>query len=261
MTDRCGSRGLFISQLSKMFFPAVLAVLSVIVSAQTSSFIPFDPPDAGTKKGQGTTPTSINVNGVVAGWYSDSAYMAHGFVRLGNGQITEFDPPGLVGTFAVSINLRGQIVGHASLVDGSSATTHGFLRSPNGAIFQFDVPGATSTSPSAINDSGQITGQCNDSALGAWHGFLRDVNGAYELFDAPNAGTGFTQGTFPYAINAGGEITGLYVDSSGGVHGFVRDRSGNIASFDGPWAEFLTPEHTPSISAGKLLEFILIVPS
>src|SRR4029077_15774894 len=58
----------------------------------------FDAPGAGTGLGQGTFPLNspqlINPNGVITGYYVDSAFVKHGFVRDRNGVITTFDAPG-----------------------------------------------------------------------------------------------------------------------------------------------------------------------
>lgn len=42
------------------------------------------------------------------------------------------------------------------------------------------------------------------------------------IIDAPGAGTSIRQGTFPYAINTAGAITGYDLDSGGVFHGFIR---------------------------------------
>ena len=51
----------------------------------------------------------INLEGVVTGWYVDSADVNHGWVRSLDGTLTEFDAPGAgmaagQGTMALSIN-------------------------------------------------------------------------------------------------------------------------------------------------------------
>jgi hypothetical protein len=66
------------------------------------------------------------------------------------------------------------------------------------------------------------------------HGFLLDKHGAVTTFDAPDGGTGFNQGTLPWAINTAGEVAGFYVDGADVTHGFVRDKHGAIAEFDVP---------------------------
>jgi hypothetical protein len=40
--------------------------------------------------------------------------------------------------------------------------------------------------------------------------------------DAPGASTSIHQGTFPYAINTAGAITGYDLDSGSVFHGFIR---------------------------------------
>jgi hypothetical protein len=52
----------------------------------------------------------------------------------------------------------------------------------------------------------------------------------WRSFDVP-AGV---NGTQPMSINDRGEVAGLYVDSNGNVHGFLRKVGGEIATFDAP---------------------------
>jgi len=213
------------SQARKFCLLAVPLWLCTLVAAQTPTFVSFDAPDAG----KGTYPVKINKNSVIAGWYLDSHTVAHGFVRMANGQITEFDAPGATYTYSNDINSLGQIVGTTS--------THAFLRRANGVFIKIAVPGAVNTNAQGINDSGAITGAYSDSA-GLWHGFLRDGSGAYTFFDAPDAGTQSAAGTTPIAINASGEIVGYYRDSTSIYHGFVRDPSGALTEFDAPGTWF-----------------------
>jgi hypothetical protein len=72
-------------------------------------------------------------------------------------------------------------------------------------------------------------------------GFLLDKNGAVTIFDAPDAGTGFNQGTDPWAMNTNGEIAGYYIDGTNVTHGFVRDKHGAIVEFDVPGAANMAP--------------------
>ena len=60
----------------------------------------------------------------------------------------------------------------------------------------------------------------------------RSADGTTTNFDVSGAGSGRNQGTNPFGINASGEITGYYTDTSGVPHGFLRDVSGNITTFD-----------------------------
>lgn len=87
-------------------------------------FTTFDVPGAGTGGAQGTYPTAINPEGAITGWYADSNYGYHGFLRAAGGVFATFDAPGAVnGTIPASINPNGTIAGYfydANFVD------HGF---------------------------------------------------------------------------------------------------------------------------------------
>ena len=65
-------------------------------------------------------------------------------------------------------------------------------------------------------------------------------SGKIVTFDVPGVGTAAGQGTYAYANNLQGEITGYWVDSNGVGHGFVRHVNGNIVSFDAPGAGPMT---------------------
>ena len=65
---------------------------------------------------------------------------------------------------------------------------------------------------------------------------MRAPNGGITTYDAPGTGTGPNQGTIPNNINAGGAITGQYIDGSDVNHGFGRAKNGAITMFDVPCA-------------------------
>ncbi|HUA62620.1 MAG TPA: chitobiase/beta-hexosaminidase C-terminal domain-containing protein [Verrucomicrobiae bacterium] len=60
-------------------------------------------------------------------------------------------------------------------------------------------------------------------------------SGSYTItpIDAPGAGTGATEGTIVFAVNASGAMTGGYFNAVGIVHGFVF-ANGTFTSFDAP---------------------------
>jgi hypothetical protein len=89
----------------------------------------------------------------------------------------------------------------------------------------------------SINDAGVIQGEYVDS-FGVANGFIltpdrdkghgrdrdRDRNcddGDITTFSEPHAGMKPGKGTMPLTNNSAGKITGLYIDSSGVLHGFV----------------------------------------
>jgi hypothetical protein len=143
----------------------------------------------------------------------------------------EFNAPGAntapaTGTFPLSNNIAGQIVGYFS--------NNGFVGTAGGTITSFDVSGAACcTVPESINSAGVIAGDYED-ANGAHHGFVRAADGTITSFDAPNAGTNAGQGTFPESINTAGVIAG-YCHCEG-EHGFVRAADGTITNFEAPGA-------------------------
>jgi hypothetical protein len=97
-----------------------------------------------------TQPQAINPDGVIAGYDSDTAFIAHGFVRSPNGSTTEFDPPGSVNnTLANGITSDRTIAGY--YVD-SGSVAHGFLRSPQGVFAEFHPPASRSHSDQFATD-------------------------------------------------------------------------------------------------------------
>jgi len=159
------------------------------------------------------------------------------------GTFIVFDAPGANGTYSVSINPAGEILGAATYSGGATA---GFLRSPQGTFTTFNVPGTTEyvyqafgEGPlgSTLNPSGEATGGYEEADC-TLHGFVRAPLGAIATFDAPGADItpGDCAGTIPLSINPAGETTGFYVDAQFFFHGFVRDANGHVTDFDAPGA-------------------------
>jgi hypothetical protein len=72
------------------------------------------------------------------------------------------------------------------------------------------------------------------------HGFLGDSSGTFTSFDVPGAvfySLAFDEGPQGSSLNPSGDATGGYVDANSTMHGFVRDRSGAITTFDAPGAD------------------------
>jgi hypothetical protein len=104
-----------------------------------------------------------------------------------------------------------------------------FRRTPAGQIEVFDVQNRD-TFANDINDSNTVTGWFQVSATTV-QGFVRST-AATEIFACPGA-----TNTRPWAINGAGMVVGDCDDSSG-THGFLRDASGNITTFDPPGSTF-----------------------
>jgi hypothetical protein len=185
---------------------------------------------------QGTFALSINLVGAITGYYIDSSFSAHGYLRAPDGTITTFDGPAVAFTSPSSINPAGEITGQYF-----SGGTHGFVRAPDGTITIFDVPSATFTSPMQcsypcgprINSGGLIAGDYQDASQ-LFHAFVRAADGTFTTFGDPSAGAGAGLGTFALGINTTGSIIGYYSDANGVNHGFLRTSSGTITTIDQP---------------------------
>jgi len=173
----------------------IFACIATAADAPKHKIITFDAPGAGTGSGQGTVPETINPAGKITGFTRDDNSVRHGFLRDKGGNFTVFDDPD-AGT-------------------GSGQGTRSY----------------------SINPKGMIAGWFDDATTGAGRGYVRAPGGQITNFDAPDAGTGAGQGTFPwcnYCLNPAGAVTGWYVDSNNGTHGFLRAPDGTITEFDVP---------------------------
>ncbi|MBD5657141.1 MAG: hypothetical protein IAI50_18475 [Candidatus Eremiobacteraeota bacterium] len=207
--------------------------------------IEFDAPGAATKSSKickpycGTTSTSINVQGTVAGYFTDSKVVPHSFIRNRQGDFYVFDAPGAglgpylyEGTYAASINDRGVVAGQ---FEDAHLRFHGFIRYPNGTFATVDAPGAggkanQGTFVTAVSDYGETAGGLVD-ANNVVHAIVRSAEGKITQFDPP--GAVFSQ---VVGLNARGTTTGIYYDAGSTLHGFVRRPDGTIVTVDAPGA-------------------------
>ena len=56
----------------------------------------------------------------------------------------------------------------------------------------------------------------------------------FTVLNEPDAGDAASQGTMATCINTAGTIAGIYIDSSGNEHGFVRSAAGDYTTFNPP---------------------------
>jgi hypothetical protein len=147
------------------------------------AFTTFEAPGAGTGPLQGTgCPgcfAGLNDFGAIAGIYTDSNTVYHGFVRTPNGKFTSFDAPdagtsshqgtGCSSDCPVILNNRGALTG--VYIDANNVL-HVYLRRPDGKVLTVEPKGSVFTFPAGINDLGTIAGYYAD-ANGVFHGFLR----------------------------------------------------------------------------------------
>jgi hypothetical protein len=216
------------------FFAVVLLIgASQCVTAQSGKIIEFDAPGATE-----TIPSGINSANSTAGYYTDSQYVYHGFIRDTSGNLTSFDEPdaaqgAYLGTLPLAINDAGEVAGYYTPLSNPSSY-QGFIRDAAGNFTSFGVTGMLTEMVFAFNDAGQTAGCATQAEYcpgsgGESEGAIRNLSGATVTFLPANAVS-----VFPESINSGGAVTGSYSDSKGDIHGFVRSASGTITEFDMP---------------------------
>jgi hypothetical protein len=240
-----------------MYFDANNAYHGFARAAASGTITPFDVPSAPTSMGhRGTLPISMNAGGNIAGFYIDANDVRHGFVRTvanGTASFATFDAPAAgagpgAGTVPLSIDAAGDITGFYKDTNG---TFHGFIRKSNGTFTApINAPGAGTgpggkvsfmgTLPFGFDAAGDIAGAYAD-ANGVNHGFVytaASATPAFTTFDVPGVGTtGFFPGSGALNVNAGGDTSGLYTDTNGVRHGFLRTANGTFtAPIDAPGA-------------------------
>jgi hypothetical protein len=144
--------------------------------------------------------------------------------------------PNSTGTYPMGVNDSLSVAGYYK---DASQQIHGFVRLVMGQVTSFDVAGSIMTQPVGINDMGEIAGSY-EAASGIQRGFLRLANGTITTFNPSDA-----QGsTVPTAINASGEIAGVYSTSAltPPSLGFLRYANGSIATFGIAGSTFVNPQ-------------------
>ena len=202
---------------------------------------------------------AVNVNGVIAGDYVDSAGVQHGMLLAGTKLTTVNNSSCSANTLAFyGINSANTVVGWC--VSAKTAQDIGFSWA-KGKFTAVNFPKGTGTEPTGINDKGEIVGLYFDSA-GVQHGFSK-IGTVYKKIDVKNhtstaawgvnntgqitvyainsAGTAYdaylktgttfklindpkakgTLGTVVHTPNNKGDIDGTYYDSSGNTHGWL----------------------------------------
>jgi hypothetical protein len=219
--------------------------------ASNGSFATFDAPGAGTGFFQGTGATSINPDETITGNFIDTNNVFHGFLRDKNGTVNTFDAPGVCtttcffqGTFAVSINPEGEILG---VYNDANGVNHGFLRASDGTFTTFDPPGQiflfnpfSFGNNLQMNPSGAITGIYFQPISGNPFGgnfrvFVRAPDDTFTTFDAATYPPCCIW-SFPSGITPAGVITGSFNDGFTINHGFLRASDGRLTTFDVPGA-------------------------
>lgn len=129
------------------------------------------------------------------------------------------------GTTASDINTRGDVLGYYASRSGSGMfLLHGRTYLPL-ASPQLTIKGVIGAYPMGINDRGDVVGTYVDSR--GRHGFLLQQN-RFTIFNHPQGAMTIQNRrmrlTSATDINNRADIVGMYVDSKGVMHGFLRHR-------------------------------------
>jgi hypothetical protein len=196
---------------SKMMCGAAIALASAACAGSagaTGSFTTFDP-----KGSIYTFAAGLNASGTVAGYYTDSNRVTHGFLRTSDGTITTLDPKGSIYTEALSINAAGDIAGW---YHDQSGTFYSFVRAADGSFMKFNPTEGHEPSTIGLNATGNVAGWYTNGNQEA--GFVGAPGGKIKQLSVEGV-----------AINAKGALTGV-----DGVQGFVRSASGKTTTFVAP---------------------------
>jgi len=182
-------------------------------------------------------PFGINDDNIVAGSYTDSGGIQHGFYGPPDGsKYKTFDLNGVTGTQPRAIRNDLSITGLAL----ASGFTFGeeFYRSPTGKIkiLKNAAGNVMDGVAQGGNDSGVYVGDYLDTDGATRLGF-EGKSGKYKSnFKLPIKNLSSTN---PRQINNNGVVAGGYIDSTGIQHGFVLDGK-KLTSFDAPGAVGVT---------------------
>jgi hypothetical protein len=198
-----------------------------------------------------TEPIGINQSSAITGVFynpADSAYNGFGDT---NGTFATYIFPRLPAGSESAVTQTNRVGALCGFIVENVApfAAQAFVRPSDGSgTLLFSVPHAAATYCYGINDSYTIAGEYLDSA-GVWHGFTRTAGGTVTTIDAPGAST--TPGTQPcpaqdgrnpiagtvvQGINASGDVSGHFWDTSYNEHGFVLSHTGVFTQIDVPGA-------------------------
>jgi probable HAF family extracellular repeat protein len=214
------------------------ALISVALLASSSaqaapSYIPIALPNGAVS----VAPFGINDDNIIAGSYTDSGGVQHGFYGPPDGsKYKTFDLQGVTGTQPRGIRIDKSITGLAL----ASGFTFGeeFYRSPDGTIKLLKNPKGDIQDGVAQggNDNGVYVGDYLDTDGVRRIGFKGKAGKFKSKLNLPLDNLTSTN---PRQINNLGVVAGGYIGSDGIQHGFVLDGD-NLTSFDHPDAAGVT---------------------
>jgi hypothetical protein len=179
-----------------------------------------------------TAPSPLTVSGINRDGQVVGSYGGLSFVRDASGALTTFSVDATASTGAIAINDAGAVAGNYST---PTQGTTGFLRDASGHFTPVAVPGSDTSQITALNNAGEVAGTFFPRGSQDSLPFFRDAPGSFTTIDLPGYIIAFSR----LALNDSGQVAGVYHDQLGG-HGFIRDRSGALTTFNVPGIADLT---------------------
>jgi probable HAF family extracellular repeat protein len=247
---------------------SLLASLGALAGCGSRAEPPFEFTRLEVPGSASTVASGINASGQIVGWYRDAAGdRVRGF-RFRDGAYTPVDHPGVMLTQLHGIGPDGDIVGSYRRAGEPKTSFHGFLLRTSGEFVDVGVAGHVNSIAQRILPDGTILGCYHDAD---WTTTMRGVTfsragpvalempatmsnggtpdgrkvvglvmdtrraffmeaGVVSLFDAPGSVR-----TEAWDINPSGAVVGLFEDSTGATHGYLR-QGGTFTTVDYPGA-------------------------
>ena len=163
-----------------------------------------------------TQAAGINIDRLVSGFYKDASGTLHGFLWQA-GAFQTVDYPGGVYTYLGTVNNCSVALGYY----GDGAAEHTVTYSAPGSAWSVlpDIPGYSYNEGYGNNDAGFAVGTAygsNGSVAWIWD----PTTLSYSFLTVPGAAS---NSTYPGSINDKGQIFGVFYDTSGREHGFLKE--------------------------------------
>lgn len=241
-----------------LYFLLVCVAHFTFAQSKTTTIVA---PDAGTGAGQGTFPQAINMHGEIGGFYVDANNVTHAFydgpTNSGDRVLTEWDAPESSSTMVSDMNWHGFETGwyvpSADSIYAKQGAIIGFMGAGKPKQYIFAQRKSTvETYPLAINLLNNVAGYWRDPASKTNSNPQCFTLSGGVTFALPNQGAG----CWARGLNDNREVTGTYLDQQGVTHGFYRDASANLTSFepDGSTFTFSNAINNSSQIAGYYLD-------
>jgi len=196
----------------------------------TSSFASIDYPNPVCTTG--TDARGINKHGDIVGTCTDSANNFYGYL-LTAGAFSSVQAPGHLSTIPQRISPDGRIVGCVHDTD-TSTTMFGMSLDSGGFKFfggKFGGLDGMGFMNNGVSKGGRrVAGLFMDTSLNRVRSYTVR-RGVATPFDYPDAAL-----TQAWDVNADGDLVGVYRDTGGRIHGYLRSGSGEFTSIDFPGA-------------------------